>query len=412
MDEKNDCFSSVFFLLLPLFMMNNLLFLVLFSTLIIPPSLARNNIFNVLDFGAVGNGLVDDAQIILGFKDAWEAACSSSSSSPTMLIPAGKTFLLSPSTFQGNCKSEQIHVQIHGKIIAPENINQWKCHDSSICENWILFYHVNGLFIDGSGLIDGKGSNWWEHSKCKHKECGKKPTEIKIIQSNNVHISNLKFLNSPKKHIFILESTWVYISNVEIHAPPESPNTDGIYVARSSNVYVGHSHVATGDDCISIGPDTSHINVNNIKCGPGYFLYSIRSIGKYGKKETVEHVTIKNTWQGGKGYIRDILFEEIQCYGARNPIIIDQFYCDSDKPCKNQTSAVKISNVRYNHVYGTSKMVLACSETVPCTDISLKHIDLTSSNNSKATTSYCLSAYGESHGEVVPKIPCFHHYSS
>ncbi|XP_026378328.1 probable polygalacturonase At3g15720 [Papaver somniferum] len=182
-------------------------------------------------------------------------------------------------------------------------------------------------------------------------ECGQKRTEIKIIQSNNVYISNLKFLNSPKKHIFILESTWVYISNVEIvHAPPGSPNTDGIYVSRSSNVYVEHSHIATGDDCISIGPDTSHINVNNIKCGPG----------KYGKRETIEHVTVKNielrgttngvrikTWQGGKGYIRDVLFEEIQCIGARNPIIIDQFYCDSDKPCKNQILAVKISNVRY-----------------------------------------------------------------
>ncbi|RZC58705.1 hypothetical protein C5167_006001, partial [Papaver somniferum] len=237
---------------------------------------------------------------------------------------------------------------IDGQIIAPENINQWKCHDSSsICENWILFYHVDGLFIHGSGSLDGRGSNWWEHSKCNHKE-------IKIIQSNNVYISNLKFLNSPKKHIFILESTWVYISNVEIvHAPPGSPNTDGIYVSRSSNVYVEHSHIATGDDCISIGPDTSHINVNNIKCGPGHGI----SIGKYGKRETIEHVTVKNielrgttngvrikTWQGGKGYIRDVLFEEIQCIGARNPIIIDQFYCDSDKPCKNQILAVKISN--------------------------------------------------------------------
>ncbi|KAI3953952.1 hypothetical protein MKW98_017776 [Papaver atlanticum] len=386
--------------------MIKLFFLLLFSTLIIPPSLARNDIFNVLDFGAVGNGLVDDAQ---GFKDAWEATCSSSSSSPTMLIPSGRTFLLTPSTFQGNCKCEQIHVQIDGQIIAPENINQWKCHDSSICENWILFYHVNGLFIHGSGSLDGRCSNWWEHSKCNHKECGQKPTvtKIKIIQSNNVHISNLKFLNSPKKHIFILESTWVYISNVEIHAPPGSPNTDG-------------------DDCISIGPDTSHINVNNIKCGPGH---GIRSIGKYGKGETIEHVSVKNvelrgttngvrikTWQGGKGYIRDVLFEKIQCIGARNPIIIDQFYCDSDKPCENQTSAVKISNVRYNHVYGTSNkeraVVLARSETVPCTDISLKHIDLTSSTDGKATVSYCLDAYGESHGEVVPNVLCFHHYSS
>lgn len=40
--------------------------------------------------------------------------------------------------------------------------------------------------------------------------------------------------------------------------------------------------------------------------------------------------------QGGNGYVRGVRFENVRMENVDNPIIIDQFYCDSPKSCQNQ----------------------------------------------------------------------------
>ncbi|KAH7547393.1 hypothetical protein FEM48_Zijuj01G0305000 [Ziziphus jujuba var. spinosa] len=110
-------------------------------------------IVNVLDSGAVGDGTTDDSQ---AFLKAWETVCGAASdTTPTLIIPEGKTFLLKPLTFEGPCGSTTIHVQVGGDIIAPSELSDWDGFDP---ENWIVFRDVNGLTVDGNGQIDGKGA--------------------------------------------------------------------------------------------------------------------------------------------------------------------------------------------------------------------------------------------------------------
>lgn len=44
------------------------------------------------------------------------------------------------------------------------------------------------------------------------------------------------------------------------------------------------------------------------------------------------------TTQGGSGYARNIKFENIVMRNVTNPIIVDQNYCDQEKPCKEKVS--------------------------------------------------------------------------
>ena len=78
----------------------------------------------------------------------------------------------------------------------------------------------------------------------------------------------------------------------------------------------------------------------------------------------------------------NIVFQNIEMNDVTNPIIIDQNYCDtSDKrKCKQQSKAVKVQNVLYKNIRGTSasKYAIAfdCSKSIPCQGIVLQNVQL------------------------------------
>lgn len=64
---------------------------------------------------------------------------------------------------------------------------------------------------------------------------------------DNLQLSGLTHINSPKAHIGINGCTGVFISNLHIIAPDESPNTDGIDLSKSSQVEIQNSFIETGE---------------------------------------------------------------------------------------------------------------------------------------------------------------------
>ncbi|KAA3456007.1 putative polygalacturonase isoform X1 [Gossypium australe] len=385
-----------------------------------------DNTFNVINFGAIGDGQKDDSKM---FKHAWDAACDSSAPSPTFLVPQGKTYLLQPLTFNGkHCNSNNITLQcikprihdtrymsfvlarncflyicfIDGRIIAPTKPSAWDCETN--CNHWIGFENFDGLHIQGSGTVNGQGDKWWKLScKDNEKSCQhRKPTGFMIGHSKNVDIKGLTFEDSPQMHIAFESSTLVHATELTIRAPGHSPNTDGIHIQRSTNVSIDNSTIQTGDDCISIGNESKYINISNIECGPGHGI-SIGSLGIMGKTEEVEFV------HGGHGHARNIKFEDITSHSSTRPIVIDQYYCPH-KQCKNQTSAVEISNIAYENINGTSHKEIAvqllCSEFIPCKNITMKDINLIYEKHKDKTSSYCLNARGLRNGRVHPSVFC------
>ena len=48
--------------------------------------------------------------------------------------------------------------------------------------------------------------------------------------------------------------------------------------------------------------------------------------------------------QGGSGYARNIKFLNIVMQNVTNPIIIDQNYCDQERPCQEHVTNFSTSN--------------------------------------------------------------------
>ncbi|CAK7353656.1 unnamed protein product, partial [Dovyalis caffra] len=340
--------------------------------------------FNVLDFGAVGDGRTDDSQ---AFIKAWEALCGASGGTATLVIPIGYTFLLKPVKFEGPCKSNTVHIQVAGNIVAPRTVAAWSSC-GTLC--WLCFYSVNGLILDGSGQIDGQGSEWWKAALYFH-DC------------NNLQLNGLNVINSPRNHVNLNGCKGVFVSGLKITAPGDSPNTDGIDMTDSSLVNVVDSTIGTGDDCIAVNGGCSSINITHVNCGPGHGI-SIGSLGQNGATDQVEEVHVRN-W--GSGYARRITFEQITLNAVGNPIIIDQHYCDG-KRCPEKAKAVAVSDVTFTGVRGTSSDVQAITldcAGIGCSNIRMSQVTITSSVAGKQTTAVCSNAHGTS-SSTTPAVPC------
>ncbi|KAI3851694.1 hypothetical protein MKX03_022339 [Papaver bracteatum] len=351
------------------------------------PPIKDDTVFNVMDSGAVGNGRKNDTQ---AFLDAWRKTCEATADSPTMVIPEGVTFLLHRISFEGPCKSANPHVQVSGKVLAPTK-SSWV----GPIDYWIQFSEVNGLVITGSDV-----------------------SALKMSGCDELEIRGLRHVNSQRNHISLSDCRNVTVSGITIKAPEDSPNTDGIDISHSTNIRIEHSNIGTGDDCVAINGGCSDINITNVACGPGHGI----SLGANRATEEVERVRVQNcnftdtlngarikTWQGGSGCAKDILFEQIKLERVHHPIVIDQYYCNGGHHCTEYPSAVKVSDVVFDGIRGSSTNIIVinlnCSKTVACTNITMNQIDIETIKSEATASSYCINALGEE-TDTSPRVPC------
>ncbi|ERN02396.1 hypothetical protein AMTR_s00096p00105250 [Amborella trichopoda] len=246
-------------------------------------------------------------------------------------------------------------------------------------------------------------------------------TALRFYGSFNVTVRDIRIQNSPQCHLKLDSCTGVEVLNLTISSPGNSLNTDGIHLQNSRDVLIHHSNLACGDDCVSIQTGSSNIYVHDLNCGPGHGI-SIGGLGRDNTKACVSNITVRNiniqntmtgvrikTWQGGSGSVQGILFSNIQVSEVQFPIVIDQFYCDK-RTCENHTTAVALSGITYEKIKGTytvKPVHFACSDTIPCTDLTLTDIQLEPIQESyHLYEPFCWQTFGELMSPTVPPIAC------
>ncbi|KAG9446856.1 hypothetical protein H6P81_012984 [Aristolochia fimbriata] len=359
---------------------------------------------NVADLGAIGDGKTDASH---SFLSAWLIACASPL--PATIVVPRKTYLLRATVFEGPCINRAVTIELNGILVAPADYDDM---DGSI--SWLKFHRADGLSIVG-GYINGQGSSLWACKNEGHHHCPTGARSLQFVNSRNVVVTNLTSINSKFYHIVIDESDTVTLQGVRIVAPETSPNTDGIHIHQSTNVRVINAGIKTGDDCISIGPGSRNVFVQRVSCGPGHGI-------KDGVQDvTVKHVVFNGTANGFRvktwarpstGFVKGVIFETAVMDNVRNPIIVDQNFCDGEDGCPHHNSGIRISGVTYKSIKGTSATEIAvkfdCSATSPCSGIRLQNINLTyvSGDAAQAAVSYCRNAHGTAVGSVAPSS-CF-----
>ncbi|AES59077.2 polygalacturonase [Medicago truncatula] len=355
---------------------------------------------DVIHYGAKGDGRTDDSK---AFVEAFKALCRGRYGN-TLVVPNGRSFFVRPTlNFSGPCHSKNINIKIMGNILAPKR-SDWGRECSLY---WIHFFNIHGLILDGSGVINGNGEDWWSKA-------------LQFDKCDGLQITGLTHINGPGPHIAVTDSQDITISHIHINSPKESHNTDGIDLTRAIRVNVHDIPIRSGDDCIAIKGGSQFVNVSQVTCGPGHGI-SVGSLGGHGSPEFVEHLRIKNctfnggdsavkikTWPGGKGYAKDIIFEDIILYQTNYPVYIDQHYMKTPE----QHQAVKISNIKFSNIHGTcideNAIVLDCAK-IGCYDITLNQIKITSINRKKPASVKCKNVHGTATNIISPKGSCVNH---
>ncbi|KAL8542268.1 hypothetical protein ACS0TY_003219 [Phlomoides rotata] len=355
-------------------------------------------VLNIDDFGAKADGISDNSQ---AFEKAWDKGCNSLESAK-IVVPKGKTYYVKHVNFTGPCHVP-ISMEIRGTI---KSFPQMYDFPKRL---WIKFEDVTNIDVFGGGTIDGNGQVWWKNS-CKIKKtkpCQSQgaPTALTFKNCTNLRVKILKLVNAQQMHVNFQDCMNVRASKLAVIAPEKSPNTDGIHVTRTSNIEILESVIATGDDCISIVNGSRNVGVRNIVCGPGHGI-SIGSLGEDNSENYVSDISVKRvmltgttngvrikTWQGGSGVARNIKFEDILMRNVSNPIIINQYYCDKNKKCDQEKSAVQVENVIYKNIRGSSASKVAinfnCSRLLPCTNLKLENVNLTAQPKGEKLEAFC-----------------------
>ncbi|OWM76086.1 hypothetical protein CDL15_Pgr009732 [Punica granatum] len=355
-----------------------------------PPD--KPSIFDVLSYGAKGDGESDDSKALVA---AWKVACKVPSS--TLRIPPELKFLIKPVTLQGPCASDLV-LLIDGTLLAPPKVGSWP---KSSWFQWLNFKWVQNFTIRGTGMVDGQGSNWWSLSdqvqhiqrKLKHVP-HMKPTAVRFYSSYNVTVRDISIVNSPLCHLKFDNSAGVKVTNVTISSPGDSPNTDGIHLQNTRDTEIEHSNIGCGDDCVSIQTGCANVHVHHINCGPGHGI-SLGGLGKDKSVACVSNITVENsslqstmyglrikTWQGGLGSVENVSFSNVQVSNVKVPIAIDQYYCDKVY-CRNQSKAVAITGVKFDQIVGVQL------KPSPRSEVALRQ-------------TLCYNSYGKSTSPLLP----------
>lgn len=241
---------------------------------------------------------------------------------------------------------------------------------------------------------------------------------------NNATIRGITLKNAKFFHLNLFNCKTVLVENVQITAPGDSPNTDGIHMGDSEDVTIKSTTIGVGDDCISIGPGTKHVKIHGSHCGPGHGI-SVGSLGRYKDEKDVEDIQVTNctikgatnglrikSYEDSKSALRAtrFVYDDVRMDNVSFPIVIDQKYCPNNICAKaSGASKVVVADIVFKNIVGTSAtpeaVTLNCVNNVPCQGVQLVNVNLKYTGTNNKTMAVCHNALGKS-VNVVKELAC------
>jgi len=342
----------------------------------------KNQEFNILEFGAIGDGKTLNTE---AFKSAI-LKCNKSGGG-RVIVPEG-SFLTGAIHLKSNVN---LHILKNGQILFSTNVDDYlplvlTRFEGVECMNYSPFiyaYNQENIAITGSGTIDGNASieNWWvwkgrkeygwekgkpsgventnqlykmgeDNIPVKDRVFGKgyyiRPNFVQLYSCKNILIDSITIKRSPMWIIHPVLSENITIQNIKIKS--HGPNNDGCNPESSRNILIKNCYFDTGDDCIAIksgrNGDGRRINVPSeniivqdcvMKDGHGGVVIGSEMSG------SVKNVFIENCFMDSPNLERALRIKTNSLRGG----IVENIYMRN-----SQVGEVRDAVIKVNFMYG------------------------------------------------------------
>ena len=212
-------------------------------------------VYNIKDYGAVGDGITLDTAAIQAAIDA----CSSSGGG-RVLVPAGGVYLCGTIILRSHV---EFYVERGAVVEASGNVADFSLVQTpaghkgvgypNLSESitFLAAYGAQNIAVCGGGVIDGGGRKFiTERLPHIYRMQQLRPFTSVMIGCENVTFQDIVIRDGAMWTLRFSGCEDLLIQGIRILNDLKLPNSDGIDIDQCRNVRIANCHIVAGDDCI------------------------------------------------------------------------------------------------------------------------------------------------------------------
>ena len=219
-------------------------------------AVSAQNTYDVLSFGAKGDGVTDDAVAIQKAIDR----CSAEGGG-IVLFPRNHVFLSGPVELKSNV---ELHLEATATLKANPDESIYKL--SAFGENrgegmlWLWAKDAKNISITGKGTIHGNGiafmgaelEDSYELKPLADQTFDPRPHVLTLTNVQNLTIRDVTIREGAYWTVHLIGCDEAVIDGINLLNNLKIRNGDGIDLDHSKNVRIANCHITSGDDCICL----------------------------------------------------------------------------------------------------------------------------------------------------------------